>query len=438
MNKLNVFAYEWKHFTRLPFKVIAIILYMLAGFYGLYNGYALYEAQTAEIERIEKKSYDEMEEQIALWDKGLTGPQNRPWVDYQKPYWAILTTATYDFKVPSSAMVYSVGQAEQYGFYKKVDFWASPYDTDMAEEIANPERIQKGTLDYGFVLLYLLPLLLLILVYNINGAESEQGILPLIKVQVNSINSWTYQRTSFYVILAFLANFILIIVGALMTDVFSTSLISFGKVTLLMTGYLLFWALIYYFIIRRSKSILDSTLKMIGFWLLFTFLFPSAVHQWISIQKPANLMTDLIDAKRDGKSSIFEQDAMTTKDQLTDLYPEIANTFASIVKDNSRISEMTYDTDVALVNDLLKTKITQIEKNNMSKNRLISNTYFMNPVAFFQNSLNSITKTHYNDYHDFRTGIQVKIDRQINDLVLDTWNEVKVDKEKYLNYYNLN
>ena len=103
-------------------------------------------------------------------------------------------------------MVYSIGQAEQYGFYKRVTFWASPYDADMAEEIANPERLQTGTLDFAFVLLFLLPLLLLILLYNIKSAEAEQGFLPLIEVQTASKNAWLLARMSFYFLLAFVSR----------------------------------------------------------------------------------------------------------------------------------------------------------------------------------------------------------------------------------------
>ena len=60
-------------------------------------------------------------------------------------------------------MVYSLGQAEQYGYYKRVTLFSSPYDADLSEELANPERLQTGTLDFAFVLLFLSPLLLLAL-----------------------------------------------------------------------------------------------------------------------------------------------------------------------------------------------------------------------------------------------------------------------------------
>ena len=68
----------------------------------------------------------------------------------------------------------------------------------MSEEIANPERLQIGTFDFSFALLFLLPLVLMILAFNIKSNEIEQGFMSLIEVQVLSKNSWIVARVGFY------------------------------------------------------------------------------------------------------------------------------------------------------------------------------------------------------------------------------------------------
>ena len=188
MRTLRIFLFEWKHFLRTPFKIVAIVLFLVAAIYGLYNGSDLYEKQVAEIEDINEQIKEDQEMYLKQYEEGKLSPEDRPWVDMSAPFWAIRYSETYHFKEPSTAIVYSIGQAEQYGYYKQVTCWASPYDSDMTEEITNPERLQTGTLDFSFVLLYLLPLLLLILLYNLKSAEAEQGFLPLIEVQTTSKN----------------------------------------------------------------------------------------------------------------------------------------------------------------------------------------------------------------------------------------------------------
>lgn len=430
MKSLNIFIYEWKHFTRNPFKIVAVLLFVTTGIYGLHNGKDLYQNQMAEIEKIQEKVEEEKQKYLAKYEAGELTDENRPWIDMTNPFWAIWYTPTYHLKTPSPAMVYSIGQAEQYGFYKRVTFWASPYDADMAEEIANPERLQTGTLDFSFVLLFLLPLLLLILLYNIKSAEAEQGFLPLIEVQTASKNAWLLSRLSFYFMLTFLAVIGLLVYGAMLTDVLKKAGSAFGQMLLYTFLYLAFWSIIYFFILKSGKSILGNTLQMVGVWLLFAFVIPAIVHQSVSIMKPANLMTDFIEV-RDKQQDLYANDSIFQQ-KLLDLVPEIVN--SPVYLDSTKIDLARNQSASALVNELKKESIQPIEEESQEKNRLIQATYWFNPVTFFQNQLNSIAQTHYNDYQAYRDEIQAMIDKRTAVLVQELWNDTKVDKEKYLEY----
>lgn len=435
MKALTIFLFELKHFWRSPFKVVAVILFILAAIYGLHNGAALYQKQTLEIEKISAKAEEQKSEILEYFNNGEKGPASRPWIDVTTPFWAIWNTPVYAFKKPSSAMVYSIGQAEQYGFYKRITFWASPYDADLAQEIANPERLQTGTLDFSFVLLFLLPLLLLILVYNLKATETEQGFLPLIEVQVASKNTWLFARLTFYLVLCFLVCLLLLVYGALLTQVFIENVQAFWQMLIYSAVYLLFWATIFYFIIKNGQTVLANTLKMVGIWLLLAFIIPATVHQFVGIKNPTNLMVDFIDAQRDDRESLFSLSDDEITKQLYDLFPEIINSTAA--KDSTKINMAMNRSGAALANELVKQGVAPIEADNASKNKLISGTYWINPITFFQNKLNAICQTHYNDYQFFRDEIQVKIDNQIKLMVLDIWNDTTVDKEKYLEYIEI-
>jgi len=145
MRSLTIFLYEWKHFVGSPFKIVAVLLFIVASIYGLHNGADLYKKQNAEIERINKEAETKIETTLSYFDNNQKGPENKPWIDVTSPFWALWHTPTYQFKKPSPALVYNIGQTEQYGFYKVIGTSSSPYDADMTNEIANPERIQSGT-----------------------------------------------------------------------------------------------------------------------------------------------------------------------------------------------------------------------------------------------------------------------------------------------------
>lgn len=432
MKNWNIFLYEWKHFLRSPFKVIAVLLFVLAAIYGLHNGKNLYEKQTSEIEKINQKAKEQKEKVINFYETGEKDPSVRIRGDVTMPFWAIWNLPTYHFKIPCAALVYNIGQAEQYGFYKQISVWASAYDADMAEEISNPERLQTSTLDFTFVLLFLLPLLLLILLYNLKSAENEQGFLPLIEVQASSKNAWLVSRIMFYVSIVFWILIVLLVYGAMLTDVFVKENDAFWQFFFYIFLYLFFWSFIYFFILQKGKTILGNTLKMVGLWLLFAFIIPATVHQWISLSNPVNLMTDLIDVQRDGREKIFSQPDSVIDAQIFALFPQLKE--SKLAQDTTQRVMLRNFSISGLANTMVKEATLPIVEENHAKNKLIQQTYWFNPITFFQNRLNTVTQTHYDNYENYRTDIQSLIEKRIQTMVLDTWNDKKVNKEKYLEY----
>ncbi|MCH2225274.1 MAG: hypothetical protein MK066_10950 [Crocinitomicaceae bacterium] len=432
MRNLSTFLYEWKHFVRSPFKVIAFLMFLLAAIYGLHNGAKLYKTQLVEIDTIKQKIEKDREENIAFYEAGEKGPKDKLWIDITKPFWAIWLGKTYLFKSPSPGLVYSTGESEQYGFYKQVSIWASTMDSDMTKEIANPERLQIGMLDFSFALLYLLPLLLMILLYNLRSSEAEENFLMLIQVQAASINSWLLSRVIFYMLLTLLSVIILLVYGAMLTGVFSSNSSIFNNLFLYSLLYLVFWGGIYYLILRNGRLIINNTLKMVGIWLLFTFVIPAISLQWISIRKPVNYMVDYIEASRDETRDLYDLPDSIILDRLNILFSEPLK--GSEEEKEAKIRKVKRVAFAALANELIKNKVESIEIENESKNHSVRTTYFFSPVTFFQNCFNKVSYSHYDDYRQFREDIQYLIDKQIKVLLKDSWNEVIVDKDKYIDY----
>ena len=162
---IEIALIEISHLTRSPFKVISILFYMIAVIYGCQNGYNLFKKHNKEIMSIKSDYEESIEKMLVKYEEIENGALNKSRRDPTTPYWAIWNTPSYAFKYPSSMMVFSLGQSEQYGYYKRVTNWSSTFDNDLAEEIANPERLAMGTLDFNFVLIYLTPILLIILLF---------------------------------------------------------------------------------------------------------------------------------------------------------------------------------------------------------------------------------------------------------------------------------
>ncbi len=431
MKHWSVFLFEWKHFVRSPFKLMALLLFVMASVYGLHNGKQLYEKQKQEIETVKLKAKDEVEDIRTHYQKGESGPADRPWIDVTSPFWAMWYSSIYAYKPPSPIMIYSIGQAEQYGFYKIVTFNSSVFDADMAEEIANPERLQIGMLDFSFSILFLSPLLLLILSYHLKAEEAEKGFLPLIELQVISKNTWLINRLSFYFLLQSGIILLLILYGAWLGRM-SISNSSLHLVMFYALIYQFIWALIYLIILLQNNTVLGNTLSMAGLYLLLSFIIPGAIHQLATVKFPANLMLDYIDVSRKETYAMYYQKGNLTDTRLFELLPEIKDSPAnqdSLARKKAR--NYSYS---ALTNDMVKVKIAEVETENKQRNQWIEQWHWINPLAYFQNQLNKAAETHYDDYQSYRDRIQHMIDTQNHLMVTDIWNQKKVNEEVFNQY----
>ncbi len=430
----NIFLLEWKHFIRNPFKVIAVLLFIIACLYGLHNGANLYHRQKAEIEKIDQRIASERQKTIEKhFKKDISIAQGSRSRDPSSPYWAIRQFPLYHFKKPSPAMVYSIGQSEQYGYYKKITFNSSPYDSDLSEEIANPERLQIGTFDFSFALLYLLPLMLLILFYNIKSTEIEQGFMPLIEVQNSSKKIWILIRASFYSLLIFFVNIILIIYGSMLTNTHELTSNFFGYIFFYTFLYILLWTVLYFIVLIGSKSTLLNTLQMSTIYLSLAFIVPGIIHQALSISKPPNFMIELIDV-RDQRQGLYDSPSDVIQSQLNIQFPQILD--SPIYRDSSKSETVRSQSMPAMVNELKKENIRLIEKEVQSRKDFIGRFFILNPVIFFQNRFNLLSETHFDNYQNYRDEIQILIDKQIQVMIDDLWSGKIVDEERYLEYVN--
>ena len=95
--------------------------------------------------------------------------------------------ARYAILPPAPTAALAVGQSDLLPYYFKMTTDAK--ETILASaELENPHRLLTGRFDLAFVLIYLYPLLILGLTYNMLSAEKEQGTLVLALAQPVSLH----------------------------------------------------------------------------------------------------------------------------------------------------------------------------------------------------------------------------------------------------------
>lgn len=426
--------FESLHFYRSKFKVAALVLFIIAGIYGLQNGYTLFQNQHTQIASIEKKDKEKIKEVTGWFDSGKKGPEDKDWIDITTPYWANTNAPITVKKMPSALMPFNTGQTEQYGYSKPVNYWSTSFDSDLSAEIANPERLSIGTLDFSFVIIYLLPILIIILLFNIGGLEKDLNFFNLIRIQDGGRNNWLMSRYLFYFLLILVILVLLILPYAIISGAITQNFSSFVAVVALVILYTLLWFILFYFISKKSKGSADQSIKMVAVWVLFCVLLPGFFHQALALKYPASYMVDFLDANRDKTYEIYDLPKDSVIKNIYKRCPQIVQTKGA--KDTIPNDEMISAASGFFINDLMKSASQEVENRNQEKNRFIQNSYWLNPVGYFQNRLNGICDNDYYAYQNYRKEIQLNIDKKVNEILLDAWNKEKINKKKYLEYLN--
>ena len=432
---IRVTQTEIIHLLRSPFKATSILLFVIAIIFGSQNGYQLFKTHNKQIISISSKNTNSIEDMLLTYQGIENGTLEKPRRDPTIPYWAIRNVPSHAFKNPSPMMTFSLGQAEQYGYYKRVTNWSTTYDSDLAEEIANPERLAIGTLDFNFVFIYLSPILLIILLFNIGGLEKDLKFDNLIYSSKISKEGWILARFLFYYLLVVALIFILTIPYALLAGVFESHTVQYINLFLLILLYLVLWFTIFYFINLSGKGSSDQALKMISIWMVLCIIIPGTVHQIASLKYPTNYMTDHLDVSRELSNNIFNLPEDDLKKGLLEEYPLLQSTLHA---SDTSINVATINRSVSgLINLLNKNVSISIEFSSKKKNKFIKSFSKINPVTTFQNEMNAIAETDFYAYKDYRTRIQDMIDKKIELILEDTWNDVTVNKNRYAEYVKI-
>ena len=143
-------------------------------------------------------------------------------------------------------------------------------------------------------------------------------------------------------------------------------------------------------------------------------------------------MVDYLDVARDQRYEIFDMSTDTLQKELLMSFPMLKN---STYAQDTIIDRGIVNRSISgLVNVLNKKAAVKIEKESELKNNYVRSTLILNPLMYFENKINEISRTDYYAYRRFRENIQNTIDKKIEFILRDTWNREEVDKERYIGY----
>tara|TARA_R110002072_G_scaffold58144_5_gene148741 strand:- start:427 stop:1821 length:1395 start_codon:yes stop_codon:yes gene_type:complete len=282
-----------------------IFLFVLSAL-AVWSGISVTQRQDAAIERVQAASASD----LATVAKVYGQP------DGDAGYGAYYTFhLTWD---PPSALAFAaVGQRDIQPFTLRVRLLGLQQQLYESENI-NPELALPGPFDWSFVLIYLAPLAVIVLMHDLVAGEREAGRLRLLLSLPGSRGLWLRRLAARY-LMVFAALALPLAFGlVLMQPPFLAGL----GMLLIAALYLAFWSGLGLLVAAMVRSSGAGAAGLLGCWIVLTLILPTLATSAINAAIPVARGTDLTLAQREVIHGAWDRPKKETFDVFFVNHPE--------------------------------------------------------------------------------------------------------------------
>ncbi|GAB3221307.1 DUF3526 domain-containing protein [Spirosoma arcticum] len=286
MNELSILIRtEWLLLTRGQTLRWLLGLLAGAGLYAIFYGQTEVRRQRetmASISRDEQARAGTLRSALTL-DTTLAGNAKK-WELARDPYRADMEGYRFAIHPPGPITAFSLGQRDLFPTYQGVTAGSLLRQLDPTE-LANPQKLLIGNFDLAFVLIYLLPLFIIALSYNLLSAETEAGTLPLLRSQPVGLGRVLAAKLLLRLGLVLGAVVLLIGLATLLTGATDAELLA--QWLAVSVAYTLFWFGVVGLVITFQGSSAVNAMVLLGAWLVLVLVTPALVQQVLALTQPA-------------------------------------------------------------------------------------------------------------------------------------------------------
>ncbi len=190
------------------------------------------------------------------------------------------------------------------------------YDTDLV----NPMRLQVGNLDLSFLIIFLFPLVIIALNFNILSEEIEQGTWKMITIQGKSAFKFLLIKLSIRIAFVCIVLGVLFVLAQLILGIPFT--INFLNLLLISYLYTLFWFALCFFVILFRKSSSTNAIILLTSWLILVVFLPVLINNYITNKYPVGEAFTMTIKQRDEYHKKWDTDKKETLEKFYKHYPQ--------------------------------------------------------------------------------------------------------------------
>jgi ABC-2 type transport system permease protein len=396
----RIMKHEWRAIVAdRTLWVITPLFALLIG-YGVYNGSSWARFQQTTLEAVKQEELDRFAKakaECASIEQG--GQPASAFTNPRLPSVAAGRTGPrYALAPPAPLAALSVGQSDLYPYYFKVTSQSKQTFT-ANDEIENPTNLLAGRFDLAFVIIYLYPLLILALSYNLISAEREQGTLAMMMSQPISLRTFATVKIGLraMVVLALAAGFSL--AGFLFGGAASDAEGAWPRLLLwiaVVAGYGAFWFALAILVNAFGRNSATNAMALAGLWLFLALLLPALLNVVVTTIYPVPSRVEMVQATRRASAEATAKGSQLLARYYED-HPELTAGRPADPNDFYTRSVAVQDETERLIQPV----IDHFDRQVMGQQSLIDRFRFLSPAIVTQAALNDIAGTSAARYSHF-------------------------------------
>jgi ABC-2 type transport system permease protein len=261
-----------------------------------------------------------------------------------------------------------------------------------ASEIENPHRLLVGRFDLAFVLVYLYPLLILAVTYNMLSAEKEQGTLALALSQPVGLGTLATGKVALRALLlvGLIVGFSVVALLAAGVSVIAPGAAARMALWLAAVGaYGGLWFALAVLVASFGRPSAANATILATLWLLLVVMLPSLFNVVATTLYPVPSRVEMIQAVRVASDEAAGAGSTALARYYED-HPELASGGAEQAMADFNIIRVAVDDDVAR---RARPVVDRYEEQLTRQQHMIDRLRFLSPAVLMQDALNDVAGT---------------------------------------------
>ncbi|MCU0427840.1 MAG: DUF3526 domain-containing protein [Candidatus Kapabacteria bacterium] len=396
----HIIRYDWLLLRSTRTFALSVALLALFTAFALWNGarHAHFQRTTlAAIDSTERAAYAALQSAVRDIEQGKPYKGN----EFQNPQLPYPIGgnkgARFATLPPAPLALVSFGQSDLLPYYYRVTM-TKQQSLYHAEEIANAATLYNGNFDVAFVVVYLLPLIIIALSYNIVSAEREQGTLAMLLTSDIRFGRLVLSKFLFrFVVVSFVFAVVLLAgIGFAGVNLLQASS-ELALMLLVVVLYAAFWFALSFAVNSFGRNSGVNAALLLGVWLLLVLIIPSILTITATTLHPAPSRVELITQTREASDAAKKRTAQLLSKFYED-HPELLPKGKEINPKDFATASLSAQMEV---DKSLKPLQDRFSAQTEAQQSLIGSYRFLSPSVFVQQTLNDIAGTGYRRYADF-------------------------------------